>query len=313
MLITSPDTWAATLATTGLPPLRSRAPLEGAFRGRMVTGRLGPVHIAGFDTPPGDCVRDEDGVRDRDRPFCQVDMIVAGQARVEQPGGTAELSAGDLVVVDPARPVRVRSGWSRHLSLLVPRRLLEADTRALAGRRLSGAHGSGALMMPLVKAALGSIETFAPQEATRTGTMIAGVLDSALAGQFGDPGHTEDETLRTRVRAHITARLHDPGLSPGSVAAAHHISLSRLHKLFRDQPLTVAALIRAGRLERCRDDLVAGRLPVAVVGTRWGFTDPAHFSRAFKAAYGTSPSGYRRRYPGGMSPRSRTDRHGGAH
>jgi AraC-like DNA-binding protein len=28
---------------------------------------------------------------------------------------------------------------------------------------------------------------------------------------------------------------------------------------------------------------------VAVVAHRWGFTNPAHFSRVFRAAYGMSP------------------------
>jgi len=59
----------------------------------------------------------------------------------------------------------------------------------------------------------------------------------------------------------------------------------------------VAALIRERRLEHCRAELAdaahAGR-PVAVVGARWGFTDPAHFSRAFRARYGVAPGRFRR-------------------
>jgi len=33
--------------------------------------------------------------------------------------------------------------------------------------------------------------------------------------------------------------------------------------------------------------------PVAAVGARWGYPDPAHFSRLFKAAYGVGPRDYR--------------------
>jgi AraC-like DNA-binding protein len=32
---------------------------------------------------------------------------------------------------------------------------------------------------------------------------------------------------------------------------------------------------------------------VAAVGARWGYPDPAHFSRLFKASFGLSPRDYR--------------------
>ncbi|GAA2788117.1 hypothetical protein GCM10010470_23340 [Saccharopolyspora taberi] len=54
--------------------------------------------------------------------------------------------------------------------------------------------------------------------------------------------------------------------------------------------------IRQRRLERCRRDLTNPHLrqrPVHAIAARWGFTDPAHFSRIFRAAYGLSPSDYR--------------------
>jgi AraC-like DNA-binding protein len=32
---------------------------------------------------------------------------------------------------------------------------------------------------------------------------------------------------------------------------------------------------------------------VAAVGARWGYPDPAHFSRLFKTSFGVSPRDYR--------------------
>ena len=100
--------------------------------------------------------------------------------------------------------------------------------------------------------------------------------------------------MRAQIYASVAARLHEPHLSPASVAATHHISLRRLHHLFRHEPLTVAALIRNSRLERCRRELAQeGRPSIADVAARWGFADPAHFSRLFKATYGCTASEYR--------------------
>jgi AraC-like DNA-binding protein len=59
----------------------------------------------------------------------------------------------------------------------------------------------------------------------------------------------------------------------------------------------VAGWIRRRRLERCRRDLLDPALraqPVGVIAARWGLTEPAHFSRLFRAAYGVPPVAYRR-------------------
>ena len=48
----------------------------------------------------------------------------------------------------------------------------------------------------------------------------------------------------------------------------------------------MAGWIRQRRLEHCGHDLRDPRWqawPVAAVGARWGYPDPAHFSRLFKA------------------------------
>ncbi|MFI0452706.1 helix-turn-helix domain-containing protein [Actinomadura sp. 6N118] len=73
------------------------------------------------------------------------------------------------------------------------------------------------------------------------------------------------------------------------VAAAHHISVRLLHKLFTDQEMTVADFIRHRRLERCRQDLRDPTLrnrPISSIGARHGLVNPAHFSRLFRDAYG---------------------------
>lgn len=104
-----------------------------------------------------------------------------------------------------------------------------------------------------------------------------------------------------RVRAYVQQRLHDPELTPRSVAAAHHVSVSYLHRIFRDEDETVAAWIRGQRLERARRDLADPALaatPVHVIGARWGFSRASDFTRAFRGAYGVPPSDCR---PGGRA------------
>ncbi|MFE7532161.1 helix-turn-helix domain-containing protein, partial [Kitasatospora sp. NPDC057542] len=110
------------------------------------------------------------------------------------------------------------------------------------------------------------------------------------------PPESRRRALVQRVRAFVRTHLHEPDLSPGAVAAAHHISVSYLHRLFEGEEETVAAWIRRQRLERARRDLADPALaatPVHVIAARCGFPRAADFSRAFRGAYGLPPRDFR--------------------
>ncbi|WP_186404780.1 helix-turn-helix domain-containing protein [[Actinomadura] parvosata] len=109
------------------------------------------------------------------------------------------------------------------------------------------------------------------------------------------PADARQRTLLMEVHAFIERRLGDAELDPATVAAAHHISVRYLHRLFESENTTVAAWIRQRRLERCRAELISGgKQSVSTIGARWGLPDAAHFSRLFRQAYGMPPAEYRR-------------------
>jgi AraC-like DNA-binding protein len=109
---------------------------------------------------------------------------------------------------------------------------------------------------------------------------------------------TQQRALALRIQSYIAAHLHEPDLTPGVVAAANHISVSHLHRLFQTKGVTVSAWIRQQRLERARRDLADPTLRtvrVHHIAEQWGFTHHAVFTRAFRATYGVPPSEYRMR------------------
>ncbi|WP_242904732.1 helix-turn-helix transcriptional regulator [Actinomadura terrae] len=110
------------------------------------------------------------------------------------------------------------------------------------------------------------------------------------------PEQTHSRALTLRIEAFALAHLGDRDLTPGTIAAAHHISVGYLHRLFRHDGRTVTAWIRTQRLERARRDLADPAqysTPVQALAARWGFAHASDFSRAFRRAYGTSPRDYR--------------------
>jgi AraC-like DNA-binding protein len=111
--------------------------------------------------------------------------------------------------------------------------------------------------------------------------------------------------VRLQIDAYIRARLAEPGLSHGSVAAAHHMSERTLHRLFSEPGPTVTELIRGYRLDRILADLrspAAARDSISQVAARWGVHDMPHFSPAFGARYGMTLSQARHDGPAAGEP-----------
>lgn len=315
-VITDIGTFQETLVASGLPPVLSGRHDGGQFRAGVVARDLGPLRMIEMVTPEGECFRDARCARAEDEELWQIDLMLRGRARVEQGRGTAELGPADLVLIDPARPVRFASTACRHVTMLVPRRelrLLPGAAARLAGVRIKGERGPGALVSSLARDMAHSLTGFRAAEADRSAAAVIELISVALAAQLGDAHPGPDEALRNRILGYIEVRLAARDLSPAGIAAAHHISVRRLHKLFEDQPLTVAALIRRRRLDRCRADLARGDRAVATVAARWGFADPAHFSRLFKATYGYNAAALMssNRAPIVKAPATRPDQTGG--
>lgn len=106
-----------------------------------------------------------------------------------------------------------------------------------------------------------------------------------------------DATLDPRVAvavARMEARIETPEPA-AATAAALGLSPRRLEGLFRDAlGTTPGAYALSLRLAAARRMVTDTRHPLAEVALRCGFSSPATFARAFRVAFGQSPSGLRR-------------------
>lgn len=91
----------------------------------------------------------------------------------------------------------------------------------------------------------------------------------------------------------IEDHLFDPLLDPERIAAAQHISVRQLHRLFADVGVTCRRYLVRRRLEHVRSDLIGSGLDLATIGVRWGMPDPAYVAKAFKREFGMAPRAIR--------------------
>jgi DNA-binding response OmpR family regulator len=103
----------------------------------------------------------------------------------------------------------------------------------------------------------------------------------------------EEEAFLERVLAIVEAQLGDSTFSAGTMADA--IGLSRRQFERRLKAITnetPAELLRRMRLERAQQLLEARSGTIAEVAYAVGFRSPSHFSKAFRNAFGVSPSAF---------------------
>ncbi|WP_328348565.1 helix-turn-helix domain-containing protein [Micromonospora sp. NBC_00421] len=301
--------WLDLVARTAAP-LRIRSAHQHDFRARAEFVELGPVQLVRYRYPSLEAVRTAKLIRRTEVDFHMLALTTEGAGVVGQDGRQSRLGAGEFTFYDGSRPHEVSGfgdeGEQQHAASVValipygamplsPERL----TPLLAGR-MSATEGLGALVAQYLTRITSYPEQYRQADAERLGgvalDLISTMLGRHLVAEDDMPREVRRRALLAQVQNHIQRHLGDAGLTPGSIAEAHHISVRSLHRLFEQEQTTVASYVRELRLERCRRDLADPALahrPVQAVATRWGFRDKAHFSRTFRAAHRLTPQEYR--------------------
>ena len=277
----------------GITQFMISTPADGSF------GHIGYMQMFTVD---GAAHRPPSGPRAIGR--AETELVVALQhgapGTITQGDSEVALAAGDFVIFEAARPFDVRSE-GQVVCFVVPRHavgLSRPDLTRLTGMAVRGDQGLGALVSSFLSGLAAEGADWEPEVGERLAGKAMDLLAGLAAEEFVNhrDGGTEFDartTLLLRIKSYIMEHLPDPDLTPELIAHAHRISVRYLHKLFQDEELTVGRLIQRCRLEKCREELRRGGQAtpgVSAVAQRWGFSHPTHFTRAFRAAYGMSPS-----------------------
>lgn len=269
---------------------------------------LGHLHVHQLVVPEVQVSRPWKLVRQSDAEDCHLTLVVRGRLGFTQAGRSTTAETGDILFYDSSHPF---TGWSSHNEKIVesgihvgirfPR--AEFPYPAIIDRFIGTSLPNRGGIRGLLAAYMRELITVSAERRETafalsgvTVDLVAALLTHAVDQADSLPPDARQRALLAQIRHFIDLHLSSPALSPATIAAAHHISVRYLHKLFHTQEQTVAGWIRRRRLERCHLDLADARQharPIHAIAARWGFTDNAHFSRLFRATYGISASDYR--------------------
>jgi AraC-like DNA-binding protein len=211
------------------------------------------------------------------------------------------VNTGDICVLDFAETLETSATDFECLTMVIPRAMVEpglARAHMLHGLVLGQDTALGQLLGQHLRLLyeLAPRLTFDECEAVVEGTVslivacLRGKIDER--DELASPGGALSSL---EIRRFIDANLTSEDLSVEFIAERFGLSRSSLYRLF--EPLGgVADYVRRRRLHGAFFDLTRPGMRgerISVIAHRWRFLNEASFSRAFRGAYGISPSAAR--------------------
>lgn len=273
------------------------------FIGDVYAKEHAGLTLAHLKTNAGLISRSAKADSDDDR-YCFLVSQRSGCSRITQNGLTLQLSPGDLVLMDSVGTCEITPlGLIEHASLHLPRaEVLSAlnGEHDLFGK-VSSRCASGRMLRLLVD------QLYVNEEGNHADASEGEALLNAFTSLLGPAlAQREQEaeiadsiagnSLRRQAKQLIEESLTHTNLTPSTLASRLQISVRQLYRLFEEQGDSVCRYIQRTRLQRSATDLSNPHLKresITAIAYKWGFTDSAHFSRAFKKQFELSPKDYR--------------------
>ena len=220
-----------------LVPLAFERRLEGPFACTMYGTSLGPLNFARIASEPG-FVRRTQPLIDRDPGNVTfVNVQLHGAASAERGGRIAHQQAGDLALVDCARPWRLE--FHEHFEAIcvaVPTDMLVtrlAVPEVSTAVRVPGASGLGAMIVNQIRFLATSGQLGLDHHAARrVADQLVDLLALAVCRAQTLPSSRRALLLQAAFDE-IERRLDDPTLCANDIAEHVNISTRYLHRLFR--------------------------------------------------------------------------------
>lgn len=274
---------------------------DTCFDGHLSVAYAGDVMLTKLDAGRHRVIRDSHRLRDSEAAYLKIVAPWSGHAEVQQYGSKACVSNGSWAIYDTSQPYVVANPQhTEHLIMMVPKQsIAERGLRLenLMGRSVGGSAGIARIALQTMRSTYQELDNMAAPLARRAGELLVDMVHLSLQALGGQAtAVTQKQALYDRICEHVACHVRDPGLSVDQVAEALNCSRRHLHNAFAGRDQSLGGFIQQSRLELCMRELHSAALAhrtITEIAMGCGFGNSAHFSRAFKAYAGMSPSEFR--------------------
>lgn len=232
-----------------------------------------------------------------------VSLQLEGKSRVTQAGRDCESEPGQIFIIDTSRPFEIETLDMRSRSVYLDASFMRSgfpEHEHFTATTFDSRSGAGAVCGNLISYMFSSSEMASPILASKMGESLSSLLALALFDSESDSNpdgrFSRNSEMLAKVRRYIKMRLRDSSLDCATISSESGISLRRLHQLFSEEGTTVMKWVWQERLRHIAKDLKNPALAhrsTSMIAYDWGFSEPAHFSRSFKRAFGMTPMNFR--------------------
>jgi AraC-like DNA-binding protein len=305
----------ATVVRTSSVPVRSRVafwtervseafvsldcragPGHDDIQGELSVQSLGSLDLARVRATAQSVHRTPGSIDSSGEDFFLVGVQTAGSCIVTQAGRSSVIVDGAFALYDTTRPYSLQlTDHFEQLVLRLPRRGLEAhlpEAEGLTAMAVSADPGAAQILVQTVRMLADDIGFLTPSALLAVSHGLEHLIVAGLGGLTSRLPDGDSQSRRKLIQRYILENLRDDSLNIAAIAQQLHLSPSSIHRAFADQGQTVMGWVWQQRLEGIRQELLAGshKGTLTELSRAWGFSDSAHFSRAFRRHFGQPPS-----------------------
>lgn len=276
-------------------------------RRRLRSALLGGCRVSELEAGTHSVFGDRVARKSHDPDALKLLIQTSGSSLIRQSGRTVEFGDGTPVIYDPMRPYALVNRTPVRLVMLqvsrhaFPARLLAGLVEPLVpGRDFAGLCQ---VLLATLRSSLAEADHIDPVGRERLGAVLVDLVRPFIEGSVSVDGPKTLDILLMRCKSFIDAELDCPDLSVERIASRMGCSPRYVFRAFETEDTTPTHYIWDARLIRARQNLAAGAgRSVTEIAFSLGFSSSAHFSRAFRARFGSSPRDYRRAVFASLTP-----------
>ncbi|MFC3580259.1 AraC family transcriptional regulator [Sphingomonas hylomeconis] len=289
------DAWRAGISQAFVPlspEATGAAPFHGAFQ-KITRGAIGLARIEGSAQRVRRGARD---IAETRGDFAYFNIQLSGFGQVRGGGGVRRTNPGQAAIVLAENPFELEFDTPfSQLCVTMPvdwlRERLELPLALLVTRNVDLVSGPERVVGAALRALIDAADA---AEAAQCADLFALALDHTLRPHQAHVPPAERSLMAALGRL-LRHRLADETLCPVSAAAALGCSVRTLHAACQREGRSFGRMVLDARLDAAERALRATPMTAGRVGPiafACGFSDRAHFSRVFRARFGTSPRAY---------------------